>query len=266
MQRRKFIKNTALGLFVPTVFNILVPSIAKADRRGLLISKKTTGGGGSPTFPPDATAYWKMDEANGTRVDFYTGNDLSESAAINAVTGIVNSGADFDGNSRYLQAADSADISMGAGVDFSIAFAFKTDVAPSFQFLLSKNDAGGGGEEYAFRLLSGEGSALRFSLWNAAGAQQSFDTTGTFSSGNIYHLVVTYDQSNIRLYKNGAIDSTHANTEDCRNTASILTFGYDVENGGSFTGMLDEAGIWKRALTAQECSDLYNGGAGNQPS
>jgi hypothetical protein len=46
--RRKFIKNAALGLFVPTAFNILVPSIAKADRRGLLISKKPIAAGGGP--------------------------------------------------------------------------------------------------------------------------------------------------------------------------------------------------------------------------
>jgi hypothetical protein len=242
----------------------LMVTDSDASRRRIMMGKAVKGasGGGSPTFPAGATAYWQMNEATGTRVDFYTGNDLSESAAINSRAGFVGDAPDFDGNARYLQKTDTADISVGADVDFSIVFAFRTDTAPAFQYVFSKNDAGGGGEEFNFILLSGEGSAARFSLWNSGGSQQAFDTTAVFSSGVTYHIVITYDQSNIRIYVNGSLDSTHANTQDCRDTASPWTFGYDFENGGVFNGFIDEAGIWKRALSLAEAAALA---AGAQP-
>lgn len=242
---------------------------ATADRRGAIAARvqASGGGGGSPTFPANSVAYWKMDEASGTRVDHFTGNDLAEVfATVEDRSGVVNAGADFaPATFAHLEASDSADLSMGADVDFSISAWFNSDAAPNFQYIYAKNDAAGGGEEYNLRLLSGEGSSVRFSVWRAAGTTEEFDSTATFSSATLYHVVVTYDQSNIRIYINGALDSTHAFTDDVRDTASPLAFGFDVENGFRFDGLVDETGIWKRVLSLSEVQDLYNAGAGIQP-
>lgn len=221
----------------------------------------------SPTFPSGATAYWKMDEASGVRVDFYTGNDLADTGVVGSRAGIINNAPEFagpiGGGYDSLEATDSADLSMGVDVDFSFSFWFRVDSFPTALYTFAKNDAAAGAQEYDARVFSG--SVLTFSLWSSGGVQTPFDTTATFTINTTYHVVITYDQSNIRTYVNGALDRTQANTVDCRDTASQLAVGGDPENGGWFDGFVDEMGIWKRALTLTEVQNLYNSGAGLQP-
>lgn len=248
---------------------ILVALPMQADRRGILLSKKTSaaGGGGGPTFPTGATAFWKLGEAAGNnRVDFYTGNDLVENGGtVGSRTGAVGDAADFvPADFNWLEVADSADISMGADVDFSISFWFRSDAAPSFHYIFAKDNAGGSTPEYEMRLLT-DGGALRFTLFSSGGVATPFDTTATFTSGVTYHVVVTYDQSNIKTYVNGSLDSTQANTTDCRDTTSPLAIGTSLGNGTWFDGFVDALGIWQRALSLSEVQDLYNSGAGLEP-
>lgn len=96
------------------------------------------------------------------------------------------------------------------------------------------------------------------------------------------HVAVTYDGTNIRIYLNGALDSTHAVT-----VAKVFSYSvwikpnaigtkktiYAIDSsthllgqrgGGTarYSGYMDELSIWDRVLTLEEIGKIYNSGDG----
>jgi hypothetical protein len=225
---------------------------------GLL--KPAAAGGGSPTFPAGAVAYWKLDEVSGSAVDFYTGNDLAETGVVDRPAGKINNGAELIPTGfETFSSADTADLSMGSNVDFSLSAWIKVDDLSTGRTFLSKNSSGHG-----YELTVTSGGKLRFQVWT--GGPSDFDSSATLVVSTWYHVVATYDQSNIRLYIDGSLDSTQSNTTDVPDEANTFRIGYSEAAGSlAFDGLVDEIGIWKRALSGAEVTDLYNGGTGLQP-
>ena len=86
------------------------------------------------------------------------------------------------------------------------------------------------------------------------------------SSGNVptlsqwSHIVSTYDNTAIKIYVNGALVSSTANSGQLTQNTSSLTLGKATFAGDQYAfGKLDDIGIWNRALTQQEITDLFNG-------
>jgi hypothetical protein len=78
------------------------------------------------------------------------------------------------------------------------------------------------------------------------------------------YLVYTIDlNSDVKLYMNGNLIGTYngVNFTNCANLSNNLRFGGVWINSDPqwFNGLLDDIGIWNRALTQQEITDLYNG-------
>lgn len=94
------------------------------------------------------------------------------------------------------------------------------------------------------------------------------------SNNNWDFFTVVYDNSigtnltNIKIYKNGILNTSYCdeNSSNVLNTSSVnpITFGcYHwlnyTGNKQFLSGVLDDIGIWNRALTAQEITAMYNG-------
>jgi len=90
-----------------------------------------------------------------------------------------------------------------------------------------------------------------------------YATSTTAVSNNAWHhLVGVRNGTSVKIYVDGV--ERGSNTGTARNvnaTGVYLGSRLDAnDNLGSAT--LDEVGVWNRALTAAEITDLYNGGAG----
>jgi uncharacterized protein (TIGR02145 family) len=83
-----------------------------------------------------------------------------------------------------------------------------------------------------------------------------------------HHIAITYDGSVLRFYFNGSLSYTSsAVSMNTISTGKVFVFGkipnqtgtgsYDDPAHVGFTGMLDDIGIWNRALTPQEVHNLY---------
>ncbi|HEY0141286.1 MAG TPA: LamG domain-containing protein [Thermoanaerobaculia bacterium] len=92
------------------------------------------------------------------------------------------------------------------------------------------------------------------------------DTAQTLTTGTWYQVVITYDATNVRTYVNGSLlgGPTAASGNGNAGTSDGAYIGNFFAEVSSFyaNGMLDEVGFWSKALSAQEITDLYNGGAG----
>ncbi|WP_417589578.1 LamG-like jellyroll fold domain-containing protein [Owenweeksia hongkongensis] len=75
------------------------------------------------------------------------------------------------------------------------------------------------------------------------------------------HWVCVYDNKVMTLYKNAVAVATQNFTYTGTQTATMpLHIGTQLTGGGTFlSGKVDDFGVWNRALTQAEITDLYNG-------
>ena len=91
------------------------------------------------------------------------------------------------------------------------------------------------------------------------------DSITIVNASNWNHLAIVKNGLNFQYFNNGILMQTMSftNTFNTGNISSFVVGAISI-NGGSncyetFHGSLDDLGIWNRALTQQEITDLYNG-------
>lgn len=80
-----------------------------------------------------------------------------------------------------------------------------------------------------------------------------------------YHIVVTFDGTNVRFYINGALDNTFATSWALPNNSSPTNITIGANSDGvtrytPFTGTIDEFSLWNTALPLATVQSMYNGG------
>lgn len=101
-------------------------------------------------------------------------------------------------------------------------------------------------------------------LLNASNTLRYFHTGGgdlsattTINSGTWYHLVATFSGSTAKLYKDGSLIATSTSfANDTATTFNGVLGCEDEGNSGPFTGRIDDARIYTRAITATEVTHL----------
>lgn len=211
-------------------------------------------------------AYWKLDEASGQRNDSIGTSHLSDVNTVLSAPGIVSTGADFErSTSECLSITDNEALSMG-DIDFTIACWVKFEAVNVTQYLVAKYNTGTNEREYALLYTT---ASNRFQL-SVSGDGTAFTsvtatTFGAASADTWYFVVVYHDAANdlIGISINNNAFTTAAHTTGVFDGTSNFNLGALGNTPGSFLdGVLDEVGIWKRKLTANEITQLYNGGFG----
>lgn len=228
---------------------------------------EAVAGGGSSTLDDGLTAYWKLDEASGTRVDSgANGQDLTDNNSTGSATGKINLGGDFEFASlNYLSHADSATLSLGADTDFTFSCWVNLESKPAFSGgIICKNGDAGDAAEYLLRWDAGD--SFIFAVGTGSANQLvAASTLGAPSLATWYFIVCWHDSTantvNIQV-NNGTADNAawSGGTVDGGNEYRIGAYSFNP--GFAFDGIIDEVGFWKRVLTADERTELYNAGAG----
>jgi hypothetical protein len=218
----------------------------------------------SSTLNTSLISYWKLEEASGTRVDSEptgTPQDLTDNNTVTQNTGKISNAAQFTAaNSENLSRADSADLSTG-DIDFTVAAWVYFDSVSAGRMLVTK---GGNGQEEFFLDLTAA-NEFRFYI-NISGANYKIATTSGFgaTTGTWYLVVGWHDSAadtvNIQV-NNGSVAST-ATTGSATADRSGTFFLGAYWNGVYHNGRIDEVGFWKKVLTSDERTELYNGGTG----
>ena len=149
----------------------------------------------------DLVAIYDFDENGGS--DAYDGvwcEDLDgDNSGASWATGVWESALDFDGSNDYVEIDDdnvldfSSTISIGAWIN--------SDTGAETQTVVSKwFDNGESDNAYNFQIQSS--GKIRLDL-DIGGTKKSCDSTSTISSDTWYHVVGTYDGSNMKIYFNG---------------------------------------------------------------
>lgn len=215
-------------------------------------------------------AYWNLQEASGSRADAFDSQGLTDNATVTQNPGpssIVPQAAQFTAaNSEYLSHADNAALSIG-DISFSVCAWVYLNSKTTFRLIASKDSSVDGGREW---LLDYDSGADRFNFaiflnGNAAGqTNRAASSLGSPSTGTWYFIVAWRDQAggtlNIQV-NNGSVDSSSDGAGSTIDTTSEFAIGR--YGGGLYMdGRIAAFGLWKRALTTDERTRLYNSGAG----
>lgn len=273
MNRRSFLKSGAL--WVPQLFAVGLARgqvLTLSDHAMLGRARRTSQNNGLLT---SLSAYWGMNEAsdgsgNVTREDSHGTADLTDNNSTPAGAGIISNGCDFESsNTEYLSSTDNAVLSVGSGVSFSFSCWVKLEskaVSPAYNMIVNKIGASTTTNEYS---LSYRGSVDRFQ-WSVGrdGDAGTLDTVnadnlGSPSTGTWYHIVAWYDVAGdvIGIAVNAGTANTAAKTIDPPDGTATFYIGR-ASSGQYFDGIIDEVGMWKRALSNSDRTALYNSGSG----
>ena len=147
--------------------------------------------------------HWKMDETASPASDF-SGNGGSGTWGNNATSdvGKFGNGVSLDGIDDYVEVADSgtnpldlvSEFSFSAWVYYTAANGMIFNKESSYEWMIDGN----GDVEWAI---------------NTAGTWEWHDTNVNVSASTWTHLVLTYDGTNVRVYKDGELGSTIADPD-----------------------------------------------------
>ena len=206
-------------------------------------------------------SYWKLDETSGVSAADATGAHVGTYSAVtlNRVTGVKDAGTAVGFDDTQVQL-----ISIGDWYGFSGTTSFSAEIwaSPSAHAvdrrLFSKE--GASGTRPGWRLNVDPSNRVSASRIDASGVADTATSTTTLAAGTWYHLVMTYDGTNLRLYVDGTLEATVASTRSAGATTNALRIGRYSGGGETFGGDLDEAAIYPTVLTQQQVSEHYNAG------
>lgn len=217
------------------------------------------------TVSSNGGAYWRFEEASGTRLDTSpNGVSLTDNNAVGQSAGKVNNCASFVATSLQKLTSSSSIMQTGA-IDFSFAGWFNLTSVLTAEFFCGKFGGAGNAGEYMF-FFDGTTAAMRVYDSNNDLATASATTFGALSASTWYFIAGGHRVSSKQTWV-----SVNAGSKDLSSayTGTLGTNGADFSLGdGSvgalyFGGLCDELLYTKsHELTATELTYLYNSGAG----
>lgn len=182
--------------------------------------------------------------------------------------GKPNSAYIFDGINDFIEIANSTSLSQSNTNGLTLSCWIKNDQVwqnPKWLNIISKTNGtiqnGDGG--YILRAGADGGAPFGYvPVFKTINGGNQFSSTNPIT--DVWeHLCLTYNNDTARFYRDGLLVKEYlygsaalkANTRD-------LILGASVSNSNYFKGILDEVGIWDRALSQDEVAQLMNTGTG----
>jgi hypothetical protein len=166
------------------------------------------------------------------------------------VTGKYGNGLSFDGVNDFVQMADSATLDL-AGIGTIEAWV-KLDTLNRWHGVIAKgNQNNDARHNYALEVTTA--NRVRCILSTGTGNNSIFlDSQSTVSANQFFHLACTWDGTTVRLYIDGVLNASRAQTLTPVPNTSPLFVGVFGGNSDRLDGVIDEVRIYDRALTATE--------------
>jgi len=217
--------------------------------------------------------YWSFDgNANDSSGNNLDGNIIGSTELTDDRFGQTNSAYDFDYvNASFGQQNDEIQIPYDNLLDVdNITVSvwvyprqyFWTGNSNQSSSIISRWDVAPSEEVWG---ISFDSSSVKGLIVNPGGGVTNGSTSAVDNTPLILnqwnHIVMTYDQVNVKLYVNGNLKATTPHNDELNLSTSGISIGErDQYNGYWYhtDGKIDDIGIWDRALTDQEVNNLYN--------
>jgi hypothetical protein len=217
--------------------------------------------------------YWKLDEITGNIAVDATGTQNGTTYAGVRTPGVINNGFHINNQSAAIYLPYNQDLAING--PFSISMWIDIDTLASTRgretiiFCIVNVDPQSTAHEIYMPHDGAYTDNFYFATRNVDGNWFSTVSQTTAVINTRYHIVAVNsgDSEIIDIYVNGVRDNKidQAFTGVIRPTNALFVIGSNYVGSSSYTpGIYDEIGIWHRALTAGDVTELYNAGAGKQ--
>lgn len=199
--------------------------------------------------------WWKLDETSGTTATDNSGHGnngtYTNGPALN-LEGVFGSGVAFDGSNDGVSIPDSPSLNVGSG-DLTLSAWIKiSSMTNQYQSVIVK---GLGNRAYSLAINSGAANIVFTQGFSAA----TMLLTQNLVTNTWYHLAITRDATTSVLYLNGVQQSTTA-VVSRPDTSETLEIGTGGAGFGYFSGNIDDARVYNRALQPYEIYEMYSAG------
>ena len=226
-------------------------------------------------FPPNALAYYKLDEASGAVIDAVNGYNGTNNEATPNVAGKINTAYEFDGLLDSISMGDVLGFERTDSFSYSFWMYLDESSIPLsfFMMLIDKSKASTSFQGIELYLSQSTGKlTLGLISDNATTNKLEVESDTAVDLQTWQNIAVTYDGSSnasgVKMYYNGVAVATSTITDALTSTIiNTEPFGIGAALARSalyFKGTIDELAIFNRALSSTEISNLYNDGAGRQ--
>lgn len=202
-------------------------------------------------------SYWKLNESSGNAVDS-VGSNTGTSTGVTYSTGKINNGAVYNGSAFHTL---TPSLLPTGNSSFTHSIWVKITTAPGigvpYAFIYNGNTTSKA--SVSLQYVNSGGTTILYG--GAFAANISYNTTLTTDTW--YHVAQTYDGTTNLLYLNGTQVASGALSSLTVGTNNAY-LGQDIGGSSKLIGMLDETGVWSRALSPNEIQSLYRAGQGNQ--
>lgn len=268
------------------IFEFVSPTI-KTDASFTKITAQTSSPYGKPLVATgnEQTVYsslgidttglvslWYLDEAN--VVDTTVINDAvvlsNNSGAYNdsvstdkATVGKFNGAISFDGVDDGITIPDSTSLSITSDtISYSAWINMDNNAQSAASRVLSKSNAGTS-DVFAMRISSDHTVSCR--LTNDSSSSVTIYSSRIVTLNKWYHLTCVYDGTQIKVYINGRLEGSGAQSGNLLDNSDAVTIGTHGTSPGNrrFSGKIDEVSLWSRALSENEVQALYARGVTN---
>ncbi len=212
-------------------------------------------------------SFWPFDENSGCIANdgFGINNGvLSPACPENSPSrlfGKVGRALSFNGVDDFVQVENARSLNPNSSISLSawVKWEIDPETGESWASIVNK------GVDNQYRLHHNRtNTAFEFALRTSRGNRWIASNTKPEKDA-WYFVVGTYDGKEMRLYVNGALESTQSWSGMILGSATPLHIGSRTVNDRYFNGVLDEVGLWNRALSASEINAIYLESNNNKP-
>ncbi len=216
----------------------------------------------NPSHPlaHDLVGCWLMNEGNGSKAYDISGKNnhgtLTNMAANSQSSGWSGSkfggGLSFDGTDDDIDCGNDPTLNVTTG--FSVSVWIKPAEIASYSTILSKMITDDANSAIYFYIYDNQ---VNLRLYDSLGGQKSV-TSSTIYVDNWYHVVGTYDGSDLKLYVNNVLVDTELTVPTINtNTSSIIIGANERWPEEVYQGIIDNVQMYKRGLPYSEVKQLY---------
>ncbi len=219
-------------------------------------SSQVLGSSQNTNLSNGLVGYWKMDESSWTNncsttsVTDASGNANNGTSCPNSTgvstlsTGKFGNAPTFNGTSQYVSVASSTSLSPTTAITMS-AWINPSSVSGT-QEIMQKSGA------YGMKLNVNKFRGYRW------GGSENHDSTTSLTTGTWYFVAMTFDGTTHRTYVNGVLEASETEAGSIPSGSNALIIASNSGSSNFFSGKVDEARIYNRALSPDEVKTLYN--------
>jgi hypothetical protein len=205
-------------------------------------------------------AYYKLESTADTGPNNYT---LTNNGTVTFSAGKYNNAANFgsSNSAKYLSTTNPMGITTGA-LSISLWVKMLAEINTGGYALAAHSNTDKTVESIVTYQYNSGTRRFRFSRFKPPATSDAVNYEVDAGTANFYHLVYSYDGTNLSAYVNGALaGSTAASGTGTGGPDTGVYIGRDAYVASYSSALIDDVMIFNRGLTSGEASSLYADGS-----